>query len=1145
MKKTIKILSVVLMAVVLCVGLIACAHKNVSDHTATGDWLSDENDHWHACEKADCIDAGDRAAHEFDNACDADCNVCGYVRTPEAHVYENACDGDCGVCGGVRTPEAHVFDNDCDTTCNVCGLTRNITHKFSDTLTAGETTHWYECSVCGAKKDEAAHVYDQTVAHSDYFKAEATATTKAQYYKSCVCGKAHATDYFETDKAVATITNIQDLSKTYDKVELANPTYETNSDGAVTFEWYQGDTKLDAKPVNAGTYKVKVNVAETVTYAGVSAEQEFTIAKKVLSNLSVDLTYAGTNSFEVPLSAANGILADDVADGIKVCITFANKNVGAAVTGAGLDADDGDNYTNYELDLTTCTASIVKATITITGEAPVYGDLTYHSNTDDWRKEYSPTFKTGDTGENVKIVLMWKKDANCAGGIAYGHWITVDGVDATNNYNYSLTAGWSSKIQPKPLTNLNFVKEYNGGQVYAIQMTAENGVVDGDSVVINLIPNYVGVSSKVEIKTAVVGNGNYSIDKADCTLQIVPKALTGISTDISKIYDGNNELMKEIEGVNGEVLRLTVQMDSANAGSTAKTYYWGQVSASNYTFNGKTASEFANQVKDNAEITQMTLSFPATKYVAEYTGSSRLTIDFSEYAVEGDTLTMSFEAMKTGTPILPISAVGSYAEVKFTKITYSDTVNYKVIFPTSGYTLEIVPKKITNLDLKVTYGVYDDMYVTLLVKDGIIAGEEVKLMIGQNHATEVEAGTVFTLQQSFGALLGENYEVIASMTGADKNNYELVAYDDGNGNMIYGTLTIVAAHDVQFDGSCACGTSHLTETLTFTGSEVVGASVTIDCDFTYEGGIYKIALEGGKYSFMPSDNFATITVYDEDGEELTSDSAIGGITLTEGTYYVSIGINSSTGTGDKITVKKLACDNVQFDGSCACGNSHLTDTMSVPSGEPVGELVKETVDQFYEGGIYKITLAGGQYGMNYSDQWGYSYWYDSDGNEIEFTSGKAWLDAGDYYIHIKLHSFAFSGDYYAVRKYAKLLDIENEEVIVPEVLDDNNPKQRVELIASYHSGGDRFVIFYEVGNEDVLDYTVGLYYTTDEGVLLFDAGDNIENIEFYDMYGHQLDATWDSEKFEIVHADNVSAVGGVYIVITMNGEGEYLYFGAE
>lgn len=364
MKKTVKILSVVLMAVVLCVGLIACAHKNVSDHTATGDWLSDENDHWHACEKADCIDAGDRAAHEFDNACDADCNVCGYVRTPEAHVYENACDGDCGVCGGVRTPEAHVFDNDCDTTCNVCGLTRNITHKFSDTLTAGETTHWYECSVCGAKKDEAAHVYDQTVAHSDYLKAEATATTKAQYYKSCVCGAKSATEYFETDKTAGTLANIQDLSKTYDKVELANPTYETNSDGAVTIEWYHGDTKLDAKPVNAGTYKVKVIIAESATYTGISAEKEFTIAKKVLSNLSVDLTYAGTNSFEVPLGAANGILAGDVADGIKVCITFANKNVGAAVTGAGLDAEDGNNYTNYELDLTTCTASIVPKVLT-------------------------------------------------------------------------------------------------------------------------------------------------------------------------------------------------------------------------------------------------------------------------------------------------------------------------------------------------------------------------------------------------------------------------------------------------------------------------------------------------------------------------------------------------------------------------------------------------------------------------------------------------------------------------------------------------------------------------------------------------------------------------------------------------------------
>ena len=263
MKKTIRILVALTVVFVLCLALASCGHDS---HTATGDWLFDDTHHWHACENDECEDAGDKAEHTYDNACDASCNVCGAERTVGAHTYDNACDTKCNVCDAERTVGAHAYDNACDTTCNTCGAIRTITHAHGTTLTAGDTTHYYLCSVCGDKKDEAAHVFDKTVASNEYLKAEATATTKAQYYKSCVCGAKSATEYFETDKTAGTLANIQDLSKTYDKVELANPTYETNSDGAVTIEWYQGDTKLDSKPVNAGTYKVKVIIAESATY---------------------------------------------------------------------------------------------------------------------------------------------------------------------------------------------------------------------------------------------------------------------------------------------------------------------------------------------------------------------------------------------------------------------------------------------------------------------------------------------------------------------------------------------------------------------------------------------------------------------------------------------------------------------------------------------------------------------------------------------------------------------------------------------------------------------------------------------------------------------------------------------------------------
>ena len=90
---------------------------------------------------------GELAAHEYDNACDGNCNVCEEdTRTPAAHEggtatcteqavctvcgesygelaehkYDNVCDGNCNVCEeDTRTPAAHV-DEDKNGKCDVC-----------------------------------------------------------------------------------------------------------------------------------------------------------------------------------------------------------------------------------------------------------------------------------------------------------------------------------------------------------------------------------------------------------------------------------------------------------------------------------------------------------------------------------------------------------------------------------------------------------------------------------------------------------------------------------------------------------------------------------------------------------------------------------------------------------------------------------------------------------------------------------------------------------------------------------------------------------------------------------------------------------------------------------------------------------------
>ena len=270
---------------------------------------------------------------------------------------------------------AHTYDNACDTDCNVCGVTRTITHDHATVLTAGETTHWFACSVCGDKKDEVAHTFDKTVAHSDYLKAEATAITKAQYYKSCVCGAKSATEYFETDKDAATLTNIQDLSKVYDKVTLANPTYTTNSDGAVTFEWYEGTTKLDAKPVNAGTYKVKVIVAESATHVGISDEKTFTITPKVLYDLELHVTYAKTTAFSnvaVPVSAgvAEG---DDYKVGIDLLGVKAGEYTIANELLEDIYPEACEDVDNYSIDRATVKVVVDKRELKDVIHNLVYG----------------------------------------------------------------------------------------------------------------------------------------------------------------------------------------------------------------------------------------------------------------------------------------------------------------------------------------------------------------------------------------------------------------------------------------------------------------------------------------------------------------------------------------------------------------------------------------------------------------------------------------------------------------------------------------------------------------------------------------------------------------------------------------------------
>lgn len=61
-------------------------------------------------------------------------------------------------------------------------------HNWSGEWTTDPHQHWKECSICKGKNDVSAHTYNKEVAEESYKASDATCTSPARYYKSCVCG---------------------------------------------------------------------------------------------------------------------------------------------------------------------------------------------------------------------------------------------------------------------------------------------------------------------------------------------------------------------------------------------------------------------------------------------------------------------------------------------------------------------------------------------------------------------------------------------------------------------------------------------------------------------------------------------------------------------------------------------------------------------------------------------------------------------------------------------------------------------------------------------------------------------------------------------------------------------------------------------
>ena len=223
----------------------------------------------------------------------------------------------------------------------------------------------------------------------------------------------------------------------------------------------------------------------------------------------------------------------------------------------------------------------------------------------------------------------------------------------------------------------------------------------------------------------------------------------------------------------------------------------------------------------------------------------------------------------------------------------ADVGNYEI----DEFAVEITKKKLTNLHLYITNDTYESGEITLLAKDGVVAGEEVKISITNLNYQDFWEGFSIFMQLADGTAPDEyRYETIALIASGDYANYELATYDDGSGYQVVGIVEGVASCDVQFDGSCNCGTSHLIGT-----AKSSDIRTTLPCATTWTGGVYKISTLAGYWSILPSDNFADIkAIYDSNGNEVEIDANDAGFYAEAGTYYVHIGKASDLGSAKHI-----------------------------------------------------------------------------------------------------------------------------------------------------------------------------------------------------------------------------------------------------
>jgi len=146
-----------------------CGKEVTEAHQYGETWAHDENWHYRVCTV--CEHKNEQAAHQpgpkATETTDQICTVCNRILQPKGehvHSFSQEWSTDetghwhaCSDCNEKDSAGLHEFDDDCDADCNVCGMIREPLHAPEENWSADESGHWYLCTSCEERVGFAAH----------------------------------------------------------------------------------------------------------------------------------------------------------------------------------------------------------------------------------------------------------------------------------------------------------------------------------------------------------------------------------------------------------------------------------------------------------------------------------------------------------------------------------------------------------------------------------------------------------------------------------------------------------------------------------------------------------------------------------------------------------------------------------------------------------------------------------------------------------------------------------------------------------------------------------------------------------------------------------------------------------------------------